>query len=105
MSNGCSAPRARAPQPFVTTEIDPETGALFARNPWNAAFGARVAFADLGGRQTELDRRPRASSSAATARWPTRPALAGATPLSERVGAGLDPCGALRTTIDAAARR
>ena len=26
---------------------------MFARNPWNTAFGARVAFADLGGRQTD----------------------------------------------------
>ena len=45
--------------PFVSTEIDPRSGALFARNPWNAAFGSRVAFLDLGGRQTSwtADRR------------------------------------------------
>ena len=36
----------------IVTEIDPETGAMFARNPWSIAFGSRVAFADLGGRQT-----------------------------------------------------
>src|SRR2546422_9646063 len=32
---------------------------LFARNPWNAEFGSRVAFADLAGRQTQwtADRR------------------------------------------------
>ena len=28
-------------------------GALFARNPWDAAFGSRVAFADLAGRQSQ----------------------------------------------------
>ena len=42
---------------FVETEIDATTGALFARNPWNAAFGSRVAFADMRGRAERLDRR------------------------------------------------
>jgi cyclic beta-1,2-glucan synthetase len=41
-----------ASAPFVVTEIDPETGAIFARNPWSDQFGERVAFADLNGRQT-----------------------------------------------------
>ena len=40
-----------ATAPFVVTEIDPQTGAMFARNPWSNDFGERVAFADLAGRQ------------------------------------------------------
>ena len=38
--------------PFIVTEIDAATGAMFARNPWTAASGSRVAFADLADRQT-----------------------------------------------------
>ncbi len=36
----------------MITEIDLTTGARFARNSWNRDFGARIAFADLGGAQT-----------------------------------------------------
>ena len=39
--------------PFIITEMDPVTNAMFARNPWNATFGSQVAFADLAGRQTD----------------------------------------------------
>ena len=44
---------------FVETEIDSITGAMFARNPWNMAFGSRVAFADMRGTQKDMtgDRR------------------------------------------------
>ena len=38
--------------PHIITELDPETGALFAYNPWDVEFGQRIAFADLAGRQT-----------------------------------------------------
>jgi cyclic beta-1,2-glucan synthetase len=88
-----------ASAPFAMTEIDPETGAMFARNPWNPAFGSRVAFADFGGRQTDWtgDRREFIGRNG---RLESPIALASTAPLSNNVGAGLDPCGALRTTVE-----
>lgn len=82
----------------VTTEIDAQTGAIFARNPWSSAFGPRVAFVDFGGRQTGWsgDRREFIGRNGTLA-GPA--ALAGSLPLSGSVGAGLDPCGVLQTTI------
>ena len=47
-----------ASAPFIVTEIDPETNAMFARNHWSTGFGTRVAFADLRGDQRSVDRRP-----------------------------------------------
>ena len=83
----------------VVTEIDPETGAMFARNPWNTRFGPRVAFADLGGKQTAWtgDRREFLGRHGAL---DNPAALASDAPLSRRLGAGLDPCGALQTTLE-----
>ncbi len=85
--------------PFIATEIDATTGAMLARNRWNIPFSGRVAFADLGGRQTAwtADRTEflgRKGGPAAPA------ALAGAVPLSGATGAGLDPCAALQTVIE-----
>ena len=84
--------------PFVTTRIDPVSGAIFATNPWNPAFGKRVAFADLSGRQTGWtgDRREFIGRNGAL----SRPAgLVRGSVLSGRVGSGLDPCAALQTVI------
>jgi cyclic beta-1,2-glucan synthetase len=86
---------------FVATDIDPETGAMFARNRWSAAFGERVAFLDAGGHQTDWtgDRSEfigRNGTLAAPA------GIASASPLSKTVGAGLDPCGAICWSASAA---
>jgi cyclic beta-1,2-glucan synthetase len=88
-----------AASPFVVTEIDGETGAMFARNTWRREFGARVAFADLGGKHSAwtADRTEFLGRNGA----PDRPAgLAPRHRLSGRVGAGLDPCSALQTTLE-----
>ena len=87
------------PAPFVVTTIDAATGALFARNPWRAEFGERVAFVDLGGMQRSLT----ADRAEFLGRYGAvdRPAALGRfAPLSGRVGAGLDPCAALQTQIE-----
>jgi cyclic beta-1,2-glucan synthetase len=85
--------------PFITTEIDGTSGAMLARKPWSMVFSGRVAFADLGGKQTAwtADRTEflgRGGGAAAPA------ALVGKTPLSGTTGAGLDPCAALQSVVE-----
>jgi cyclic beta-1,2-glucan synthetase len=67
-----AGPSRTASLPFVDTEIDPETGAMFARNPWNAAFRLARRLRRHARPQTDWTG-DRGSSSAATARWRTRP--------------------------------
>ena len=83
---------------FIETATDPATGAMFARNPWNIAFGSRVAFIDMSGRQTDWtgSRREFIGRNGELA---DPAALADGQPLSGRVGAGLDPCGAMHTKV------
>jgi cyclic beta-1,2-glucan synthetase len=91
-------PHRSATAPFVTTEIDSATGAILAQNPWNDQFGHRVAFADLGGKQMNwtCDRTEFLGRDGSL----DRPlALALPHPLSNKAGAGLDPCGALQTPV------
>ena len=85
----------------LDTEIDPETGAMLARNPWNVMFGGRVGFADLCGRQTAwtADRREFIGRNGTL----DNPAgLAPGAVLAKRVGAGLDACAALQTLLQLA---
>jgi cyclic beta-1,2-glucan synthetase len=88
-----------ASAPFVVTEIDPETHTMLARNHWATGFGTRVAFADLGGRQQSWtgDRKAFLGRNGTL----DRPAsLTDRTPLTNAVGGGFDPCGALQTVLD-----
>ena len=84
---------------FVETETDATTGAIFARNPMNPAFGSRVAFADMRGAQCDWtgDRREFIGRNRTLA---NPAALASASPLSNKVGAALDPCAAMRAKLE-----
>jgi len=92
-------PSRTACAPYIVTEIDPETGVLLARNPWRMEFGARVAFADLAGRQGSWSG-DRTEFIGRNGSFALPSALASRNPLSNRVGAGLDPCGVLQTVVE-----
>jgi len=77
----------------IVTEVEPESGALFARNAFNPEFGSAVAFADTSlrprtvtGDRTEFIGRNRSMG---------RAAALGRSELSGLTGAALDPCAGL----------
>jgi cellobiose phosphorylase len=86
--------------PHIVTEVDPKTGALFARNAYNSDFAERVTFLDtseaqrtISGDRAEILGR---NSSPASPRCMMRSRLSG------RVGAGLDPCAAMQVMVELA---
>ncbi|HVS26436.1 MAG TPA: glucoamylase family protein [Burkholderiales bacterium] len=84
----------------VITEIDPLSGALYARNRYNTEFAGRIAFFDvddatrtLSGDRTEfLGRNGTLNNPAAMTR----------SQLSNKVGAALDPCAAIQVPFELA---
>src|SRR5208283_2084996 len=84
----------------VTTEIDSQSGALYARNPYNTEFADRVAFFDVddpartvSGNRTEFLGRNGSLRD---------PAAMDRSRLSGKVGTALDPCAAIQVTFDLA---
>jgi len=82
----------------VTTEIDAGSGAVFARNTYNAEFADWVGFFDVD----EPVRTVSGSRSEFIGRNGTLrdPAAMHRSRLSGKTGAGLDPCGAIQITFD-----
>ncbi len=85
----------------IISEHDPETGALFAYNPWDLEFGQRIAFADLCGRQTGWTAN-RAEFIGRNGSLNAPAGLLRPNSLKNRVGAGLDSCAALDAVIELA---
>src|SRR5688572_8777721 len=84
--------------PFVVSELDLQTNALFARNSYHAEFASRVAFLDsseslrsVSGDRLELIGRNQSSA---------QPAFLRRAQLSGRVGASLDPCLAMQAPVE-----
>ncbi len=84
----------------VQTDVDLKTGALLARNYYSTEFHERIVFLDVndaartftGDRKEFLGRNGNLSQPAAMKR----------ARLSGKVGAGLDPCGAVQVVLDLA---
>jgi len=78
----------------VVTELDPMSGAIFARNPYSTEFADRVVFVDCSEqvRTVTGDRTEFLGRNGS----PADPAALRRARLSGRVGAGLDPCAAIQ---------
>lgn len=89
--------RARAAM-HVLTEIDADTGALFARNDYNMDFAGRIAFFDVDDitRTLTCDRAEFIGRNGSL----RNPAAMQRLRLSGKTGAGLDPCAAIQTIFE-----
>ena len=81
----------------VQTEVDLKTGALLARNYYNTEFPDRTVFLDVNDAARTLtgDRKEFIGRNGSL----SQPAALKRTRLSGKVGAGLDPCGAVQVAF------
>jgi cellobiose phosphorylase len=82
----------------IITELDPISGALFARNPYNTEFSGRVAFfnADAATRSVTADRTEFLGRNGTLA----NPQALHRVRLSGKVGTALDSCAAIQVPFD-----
>src|SRR5690348_1575937 len=92
--------RRSASAPHIVTEVDPKTGALLARNPYNSEFAERVVFLESSESQRTVsgDRTEFLGRNGT----PADPACMTRAHLSGRLGAGLDPCASMQVVLDLA---
>ena len=84
----------------VITEVDPDTGALFALNPYNTEFADRIAFFNVDDtNRTVSGDRTEFIGRNGTLR---QPAAMNKARLSGKVGAALDPCAAIQVPFELA---
>lgn len=86
--------------PYIITEIDESNSTVFAQNPFNNEFAHRVAFASTTEplSSATCDRKEFIGRNGSL----EKPAAIQRASLSNRDGAGLDPCAALQVTIELA---
>lgn len=86
--------------PFIVTERDRDSGAIFARNTYNNEFAERVAFTAMNpvASSATCDRKAFLGRNGSAA----RPAALSRTKLDNRWGAGSDPCAALQSFVELA---
>ncbi|MEP7214637.1 MAG: glucoamylase family protein [Anaerolineaceae bacterium] len=84
----------------VVTDVDFDSGVLYARNPNNTEFPDRVAFFDTDEQNVAYtgDRREFLGRNGT----PANPEAMRRARLSGRVGAGMDPCGAIQVPFELA---
>jgi cellobiose phosphorylase len=84
----------------VQTEVDLKTGALLARNYYNTEFPDRLVFLDVNeaARSQTGDRKEFIGRNGSL----SQPAALKGARLSGKVGAGLDPCGAVQVSFNLA---
>ena len=82
----------------IVTEVDPASNALLARNPYNTEFSQRTAFFDVdsANRTITADRLDFIGRNRSLA----NPVALERVRLSNKVGAGFDPCAALQVAFD-----
>ncbi len=83
---------------FIHTEVDPDSGALLAKNPYNTEFQYRVAFFDVdAAKKTYTGDRGEFIGRNGTLQ---NPEALSKQKLSGRVGLALDPCAAWQVSFD-----
>ena len=85
--------------PYVVVSRDDETGALLARNPYNATYGARLAFVAVGGADVASVSADRVGFIGRNGHASDPQAVRVGGDLNGRLATDLDPCAALRVQL------